>query len=552
MTGIPLINRIRTGIIPALLFILVHQGLEAQGAGFNYFYRVYFRDKGENTVSGFTASDLLSERAILRRQKAGISVPDYRDLPVWQKYVDEIKSMGYTLHCTSKWLNSALFKTVNPANYSLMEALSSVAGVRVVKKPAGKSGYSDKLDFETEQADLPPYDRPITMLNGYALYNAGYTGSGVLIAVLDGGFLNADQISSLASLRNRKGIKAVYDFVDNDETVYTSHTHGTAVMSILAGRIPGVIQGTAPDADFMLFRTEDVATEYSVEEDFWAAGAEFADSAGADIISSSLGYYVFDDAPSSYKFSDMDGNTTFVTRAADVAASKGILVLSSAGNERNKIWQRIIAPTDGDSVVSVGAVDGYGMISTFSSAGPSYDRRIKPDNSAMGVSVTIQTTTAGVVRGNGTSFSCPVLSGMSACLVQAVPEATNTEIIEALHKAGDRYLVPDSLYGYGIPDMAKALEILQDDHLIIPVNELIVRPNPIKGEFEIVFKEPPGHMMLEIFASSGVSIFRKNFGDYAGRSLRINALAGREQGLYLVRLTTGTGTYFQKVIKLRD
>jgi serine protease AprX len=552
MSEITLPWKHRAVIIPFLAFILLSPGLDAQRGGFNYYYRVYFRDKGTSTPSDFSPSSLLSEKAIKRREKSGIVVPDYRDLPVWSEYLDKIKSMGYTLHCTSKWMNSALFKTGGPADQELLLSLPYVESVKLVKKPAGKSPWYNKLDFTEEKQELPPFDRQITLVNGYPLHNSGFTGNGVLIAVLDGGFLYADEISSLENLRSRKGIKATKDFVDNDGSVYEYHNHGTAVLSVLAGQLPGVIEGTAPGADFILLRTEDIATESSAEEDYWAAGAEFADSAGADIISSSLGYCTFDDASSSYKYSDLDGNTTFVTRAADAAASKGILVVNSAGNERTKEWKRIIAPSDGESVISVGAVDGYGTIAAFSSAGPSYDGRIKPDNQAMGVSVTVQASLTGVSRSNGTSFSCPVLSGMAACLLQAVPGAANNEVIEAIHSAGDRFNSPDSLYGYGIPDMVRALEIVQNNHLVIPGSQSIVCPNPTTGEFEIIFREPPDEIYIEIFTSSGVIIFRKNFGESAGRSLRISALNDREQGMYLVRLTTKTGTFTQKIIKLRN
>jgi subtilisin family serine protease len=388
------------------------------------------------------------------------------------------------------------------------------------------------------------------MVNGYPLHNSGYDGRGILIAVLDGGFLNADLISSLHSLRNRHGIKRTYDFVRNDEFVFGYHNHGTAVLSVLAGEIDGIIQGTAPGADYMLFRTEDVESEFPVEEDFWVSGAEYADSSGADIISSSLGYYNFDEPTLNYKYSDLDGNSTFISRAADVAASKGILVVNSAGNERNKEWKRIIAPSDGDSVVAVGAVDGNNMISAFSSAGPAADGGIKPDNTTMGVSVTVQTDPASVGRSNGTSFSCPVLSGMAACLMQAIPGVTNTEIIDALHFSSDRYSTPDTLYGYGIPDMLKALKKLQDMHINIPDKNYIAGPNPTTGDIEITFRQEPGHLVTEIISLSGGTIFRQEYEEYAGRVIRLTALNKREQGIYFIRLITERGTWFLKVIKL--
>jgi subtilisin family serine protease len=260
---------------------------------------------------------------------------------------------------------------------------------------------------------------------------------------------------------------------------------------------------------------------------------------------------MFDDPAMNHKFADLDGNTTFVTRAADIAASKGILVVASAGNERNKAWLRIIAPSDGDSVLAAGAVDGYNVISSFSSAGPSADGQVKPDNAALGVSILVQANETQLARLNGTSFSCPVLSGMTACLMEAVPEAGSSEIIDAIHESADRFNYPDSLYGYGIPDMSRAITILQDLHLVVPENESVVRPNPTTGDVEIVFNQPPGNVRIEVVTSAGVPVYIKDFGAYAGRSLEITALNDREQGIYFVRLLTGTGIYTHKIIKLR-
>jgi len=535
----------------ALIFFFSACILNGQTDQFRYFYRVYFTDKNLN-INNTDPSSLLSERAIVRRQKSGIPAPDFRDLPVFSDYLNQIKSLGLSLHCTSKWLNTGLFKTAEPVNTDILLNLPFVKEVRTVKSPAGKSAFTDKLDFVAVESDFPPFDKPLTMTGGQALHNAGFDGNGILIAVLDGGFNDAEVIPSLEMLRKRKGIKTTRDFVTGNLNVYDHHTHGTAVLSVLAGQIEGIIQGTAPGADFMLFRTEDTSDEFPVEEDFWAAAAEFADSAGADIITSSLGYSYFDDPLLNYKFSDLDGNSAFVTRAADIAASKGILVFCSAGNERNKSWERILAPSDGDSVMCIGAVDENELISSFSSAGPSADGRIKPDIAAMGVSVTIQTTPSSISFASGTSFSCPVMSGITACLLQAVPAATNAGIMKAIHQSADRYNSPDSLYGYGIPDMSVALEKLQDAVLKIPENEFIAFPNPTTGDIEIIFREQPGSIRLEIFSASGKIIHSKYLSTFAGRSLRITALNNREQGIYFVRLVTETGVYLQKIIKLNS
>ena len=537
--------------IPAVILLFSALLLEGQDVSYKYFYRVWFTDKGPD-ASVTDPYQLLSERAINRRIRAGIDYPDFRDLPVYRDYLDQVEAGGLRLHCTSKWLNTALFKSPVPVNTGLITDLPFVKEVMAVKYPAGKSTFSDKLDFSAEQSGFPPHELPLRMINGNLLHDTGYDGKGILIAVNDGGFRFTDQISSLEHLHKRNGIRAVRDFVSGDEFTYDHHTHGTAVLSILAGKLDGMLQGMATGADYMLFRTEDVSDEFPAEEDYWAAAAEYADSAGADIITSSLGYGHFDDPFLDYKLSDLDGNSAFITRAAGIAASKGILVFSSAGNERNKTWKRILAPSDGDSVISVAAVDRDRIISAFSSAGPSADGRIKPDLSAMGVNVPVQVSPGSVSGASGTSFSCPVLSGISACLLQAVPEAVASEIAGALRQSGDRYNSPDSLYGYGIPDMIRALDILQEIHLKRPENSIAIYPNPVTEDFEIIFREYPESVILEIFSFSGKLVFRRDFNPSPGSYLKITALSNREQGIYFLRIRTANAVYIKKIIKLKS
>lgn len=534
-----------------LTYMLFISHAAAQTNNYLYFYRVYFKDKGTYSPADFRADQLLSTRAIERRQKSGIPVPDYHDLPVNDEYIRQVSSLGFTFHCVSKWMNTALFKTINPANTSSLKALPFVSEVKMVKNNIVKGDSEDKLAFILTD-EITPFDRPITMVNGYPMHSSGFDGSGILIAVLDAGFMYADRALSLAALRSRNGIKDTYDFVKKSPVVYAYHTHGLSVLSVLAGNISGGIKGTAPAADYILLRSEDPTSETPAEEDFWVAAAEYADSSGADIISSSLGYSTFDDESMNYKFSDLDGNTAFITCAADIAASKGILVVNSAGNERNKPWKRIIAPSDGDSVLAAGAVDGNNYIAVFSSAGPSADRQVKPDLSALGVSITVQVNETQLAKANGTSFSCPVLSGMAASLMEAVPEADNHEIIRALQLSADRKNSPDSLYGYGIPDMLYALRYLQDIYVEIPEDGSEVGPNPTSGELQLTFRNEPGRMKMDIINSSGKIIYRRDFGEYAGRNLRINALRGMEQGIYFIRLETGSGTFKYRIVKLND
>ena len=534
------------------LFFPNYSFLHGQETIYKYFYRIYFTDKGEKNLTDFEPVDLLSSKAIDRRGKAGITVPDWRDIPVCSEYIKQIITAGFKLHCTSKWMNTALFKTETLTDLNSIQNLPFISEIKIVKNPAGKNGFHDKLFFRTEQTDYPPFDRPVSMLNGHPVHNSGFDGKGILIAVLDAGFTDADKIPSLNALHKREGIKGTYDFVKNDKFVYGYHNHGTAVLSVLAGRIPDRIEGTAPGADYWLLRTEDDDTEFPVEEDYWAAGAEFADSTGADIISSSLGYFTFDDPVLNYKYQDMNGNNTFITQVADIAASKGIMVVSSAGNERNKEWIHIIAPSDGDSVIAVGAVDGNNLLSSFSSSGPSADGRIKPDIVAQGVSVPVQTTSSTIERANGTSFSCPIISGMCACIMQAVPKADNKNLIDALHSSSDRYEHPDSLYGFGIPDMVTVISYLQNLLITKPQNETVISPNPFTSDFYVTFKKSPEWMKLEIFTPSGITIVKRSYKDYISRTIKITDLQSVPQGLYFIRVTTVNGIFTNKIIKINN
>lgn len=551
MKALSVIANNRVKCLTAMLLLFTAGLLHGQNPVYPYFYRIYFRDKGITGIGEIPGSDLMSPLALKRREKAGIAVPDFKDLPVNRIYTDRISQLGLKLHTTSKWMNTALFKSVKLIDINTLLTLPFVSEVKLVKSAGTKSVDNNKLNFNIIQSELPPYNTPVVMVNGESLHNSGFIGKGILIAVLDGGFTGSDVITSLNNLRGRHGIRATYDFVNKTKSVFNSSTHGTAVLSILAGSIPGVIEGTAQGADYLLLKTEDVESEFPCEEDFWAAGAEYADSLGADIISSSLGYFSFDDPSLNYKSSSLDGNAAFVTRVADIAASKGILVVNSAGNERGKTWKKIVFPADGDSVLAIGAVDANRSISDFSSEGPSADRRIKPDIAAMGVSVTVQTGSL-TGRSNGTSFSCPVISGMAACLMQAVPLSLNNDIIEVLHSSSDRYDHPDSLYGYGIPDFISALEKLQKKFIFLPDERVIIFPNPSKGSFEVLFKSSPENFTVELISMTGRLLFNKTYSNYAGRSVAITDLQKREQGIYFLRITDPSGTFVRKIIKLNN
>lgn len=545
-------NRVVSALIPLLFVIAGIMPGKAQqrypGYDELWFYRVWFSEK-TNSISEYSPEELLSPAAIARREKYGIPLVTESDIPVSSQHIRTLTGAGFRLRCTSKWLNTALFTTTGAIKSDIAGEYPFIDSIQLVKHPVDpvKRNYS-KYGI-TEPGMITDKFDPRLPLNGDMLHKSGLTGLNITIAVLDAGFINADKIEALEPLRKRGGIITTRDFINNSSYVYDYHTHGTSVLSILAGAMPGIINGTAPGAKYMLLRTEDVLSEFPVEEDYWIAAAEYADSAGADIITSSLGYFEFDDPSMDYPFSDMDGDRPFITRGADMASSKGILVVNSAGNERNKAWLRIIAPSDGDSVLCVGAVNHDLTISDFSSAGYSSDGRVKPDVVAPGVLIPLQFEPGVWHSGSGTSFSCPVISGLSASLMQAVPDASPLEIINALRKSSDRYTRPDSLYGYGLPDFLKTLRLLEDEHTFRPEAMMSAGPNPFTDEILVWFHEPPGSLTVTITGTNGTTILARHFPAFAARLFRLDGLGSLAEGFYLVRIVTDQGEEVYKMIR---
>jgi serine protease AprX len=541
-----------------LILSLTLSSLSGQNATYDYFYRIYLRDKGENHVSDFTPSELFTPRAIERRQKNGITGLNDIDLPVYSGYLDNISSTGLKLHCTSRWMNTAVFKSFGPFEINSLLALPFVIDVKIVKNPVTKGQQWDK--FALEIKDNPyiyKYNNHILMVNGEKVQGSGFQGWGILIAVLDGGFIDFDKLPALETIRLRNGVKGTYDFVEKNRFVYDYHIHGSDIMCVLSGDVQGQIAGSGPGADFLLIRTENTSYEYPVEQDFWAAGAEYADSAGCDIITSSLGYFTFDDPTMDYKYSDLDGKTAFITLAAEAAVSRGIVVVNSAGNERNTSWRNIMVPSDGLNVISVGAVDWMRNITVFSSAGPSSDGRIKPDVVTQGAYIPVQelvfyeewgVTYPEIMFGFGTSFSCPLISGMIACLMQAVPEAKVSEIISTIREVSDRYNSPDNDYGYGIPDMVKAVNLLEKKFMHEPNGAVAIGPNPFSENINITFANNPEWINIEVFDAFGRLIWT-HFYSYIGLTFTLDCFQKDRPGIYFLRLRTSKGQYLYKLLK---
>jgi serine protease AprX len=452
------------------------------------YYWVGFTDKANSPWALSNPGEYLSQRALERRKNQSIPV-DSLDLPVNPEYINQILQRGATLVHSSKWLNGITVKTQD-ANFSeRILSLPFVKEVQLTKRAFSLKSAVNKfeepfvhggnLEIDTMLYGLSVHQ--VGQLNGQFLHNQNFKGQGMQIAVLDAGFYRVDHFPAFDSLWMNGQILGTRDFVGGNH-VFEGHFHGMSVLSTMGGNIPGQLIGSAPKASYWLIRSEDVNSEFLIEEDNWVAAAEFADSAGVDIINSSLGYFRFDDSEMNHTYADMDGNTTRVTRGANIAASRGMLVFSSAGNEgrENNSWKYIIAPSDGDNVIAVGAVNKDGIPAPFSSYGPASDGDVKPNVTAIGWNTIMQRSNGTIGAGNGTSFSSPVMAGAAACLWQANPQATAFQIKKAIEQSAHLYLNPDSVMGYGIPDLKFADKILKSGMPERWITDAIwlVYPNP--------------------------------------------------------------------------
>lgn len=430
-------------------------------------YIVKFKDKGSNTHSLSAPGTFLTQRAIDRRTRYSIPL-DSTDLPVTKRYLDSIRSVPNVIVLNvSKWLNQISIQTTDAAaitkinSFPFVETVAPIAA-RVAPVPV----KDDKFGKEGEgriMADFYSYGLSagqVKIHNGDFLHNIGLRGQGMVIGMLDAGYFNYTTLKAFDSINANGQVLGTYDFVKSEVSVVEDHSHGMQCLSIIAANIPGQFVGTAPKANFYLYRTEDAATEYPIEEHNWVVGAERVDSLGGDVITSSLGYTTFDNATFNHTYADMNGNTTIAARGADLAAKKGILVLNAAGNDGNNAWKYIGTPADGDSVVAVGAVNVSGVPAGFSSYGPSSDGQVKPDVASVGQGTIIQYSNNTIGPGNGTSFACPNMAGLATCLWQGFQEVNNMRIVRVLREAGSKSTVPDTRVGYGIPDVRKATLIL--------------------------------------------------------------------------------------------
>lgn len=537
---------------------------------------VEFADKANSPYSLSQPHEFLSPRAIERRQKQNIPI-DFYDIPVSTTYIDIITGeTGMELYFTSRWFNGALFKAESPQAAEMLFQFDFVTFSEIAKsevqEPSIKSGtqrlempdtgdkfnsyessfpYSGKKDFKN-MGDYGSAEGQVTMVNGQSLHERGYWGEGKVIAVLDAGFRAVDTLRAFQNLWQQNKILGYYDFSQAREELFQGHSHGSFVLSVMAASLPGEYSGVATEASYWLLRTEEAASEFRVEEYNWLAGAEFADSVGADIINSSLGYTVFDEPAQSYTYNDLDGNTTVVARAANMAFSRGILVVNSAGNYGSQNWKYIGSPADAHGALAVGGTNSEGSRASFSSVGPTADGRVKPQVMAQAQAVSVVNTMGSIGNANGTSFSAPIISGMAACLWQMFPDASNTQIKQAIIRSADKYLIPDSLYGFGIPNFNYAITFLETE--LEDTENLRLVSNPLTPQSAIAFYAYAQEAIsIELINSNGQRIWAKdNFAVFPGyNELRpFSDIAGLSPGMYLIRVNFRNRAEMLKAIKL--
>lgn len=447
-------------------------------------YVIQFKNKGSNSFTLANPIAYLSQKAIDRRTAYNIAIDSF-DLPITQRYIDSIRLAGnVTILNKSKWLNQISIFTTDASALTKINALPFVVSVKTIASRTANNIKEREEKFKKANTITPIYSNArntatqdffnygntlneIQLHNGQFLHNIGLRGQNMVIAVLDAGFFQYKTLSSFDSMNLNNQVLQTWDFVANETSVVEDNSHGMSCLSAITGNIPGSFVGTSPKANVVLYRTEDVVSEYPIEEFNWVCGLEKADSIGAQIASTSLGYTTFDNGDMDHEYANMNGRTTTAAKGGTIAHRKGLLLFSANGNDGNSGWKFLSTPADIDSTIAVGAVNATGNVGSFSSYGPSADGRIKPDAAAVGVSAFVQNTNNTVGAGNGTSYACPKLAGLGTCLWQGFPEFNNYTIREAIIKSGSIFNNPNDRIGYGIPDMKKAFSFLLNKYAAI-------------------------------------------------------------------------------------
>jgi hypothetical protein len=465
---------------------------------------VYFTDKPN--ASNFLANPLtmLTQRALDRRTAQNIAL-DNTDVPVHQQYVDQITvSTGITVMAKSKWLN-CLHIRGSQTDIQALSSLTFVSSIDFANKSlnarldqTNNTVKNTKVDKKYEELSAYNYGNSlnqIEMLNGHLLHQQNHKGQGKIIAVLDSGFINVNSASSFQNLITNNQILGGYNFPDRNTNYFSRHNHGTNVLSCMGSLVEGQLIGTAPEAKYYLFITEDINEENPVEESYWVEAAELADYYGVDVINSSLGYFDYDNPSYSHTYSQMNGITAFASRGANMAFSKGMMVVVSAGNSGNSSNPHVAVPAEAINAFAVGAVDSNKNYVSFSSIGPSFDGRIKPDVCAKGLATTVSTTSGNILTSSGTSFSSPVMAGMIASFWSAVPSLTNIDVTNYIKQSADLSANPTNQKGYGVPDFQLALTNALND-LDNTIENAILYPNPAQNLITLASEIKNGNLLL--------------------------------------------------------
>jgi serine protease AprX len=532
-------------------------------------YFVAFTDKNGTPYSISNPQAFLTQRAIDRRNNQGIPVIE-QDLPVNPVYVDSVAAKGVQVFTRSKWFNGITVKAIDSSVLNSIRALPFVQSViritsynsknTAVKVPKVSHKNQDSqrnqnrihdLSGQPMTYDYGPSYAQIHQVNGDVLHNMGFRGQGKVIALLDAGFLHVDINPDFDSLWANNQILGSRDLVRPGSNVYLGDNHGAATLSIMACDDPGNLIGTAPKASYWLIRTED-STNNIINEYNWEAGVEMADSVGTDIISSSVAYNVFDNGWMDHTCADMNGNTNPSTRGANIAYSKGMALCIAAGNSGGSGWTCVGSPADAFDVLAIGAVDSLGNYAPFSANGIVNGTYVKPNITAMGVHTIVASPDNSYGYSSGTSFSTPINAGMMACLWQAQASQAMTpgQLYTAIEKSASQYSHPDSLLGYGIPDYAKALQILSTG--IKTSTHLQVYPNPFTNYFTVsLASNSYGNIYLSLISVSGqvVQNTRKTIQQNEANFIKIDNLTNLTPGMYILKIVSPGNTDYTTLIK---
>ncbi len=514
---------------------------------------VYFKDKPNSQTYLNNPLTMLTQRALDRRIAQNISL-DISDVPIYQSYIDQItSSAGITVKAKSKWLN-CLHVRGTQANINALILVSSVDHVdfanrllntaKITSVQRRKSEPINKTLEKTINFNYGTSANQIQMLKGDLLHQLNYTGLGKIIAVLDAGFPNVNTAQPFQRLFTNNSILGGYDYVNKSDNFYTGDSHGTLVLSTMGGFTEGQLVGTAPDAKYYLFITEDDNSENPIEESNWVEAAEEADRIGADIITSSLGYFGYDNPNYNHTYSDMTGNSAFASKGANIAFSKGIVVIASAGNEAQTSEPHVGVPAEATNVLAIGAVKADKTYAAFSSIGPSFDNRVKPDVMAQGQASVLSDVSGTITTANGTSFSGPILAGMVACLWQAFPEKTNQEIKQLITQSADRYAAPTVQFGYGIPDFNLALAngLSVSD---FSKSDFVVYPNPTSDSISVTLKEGFDSGTIILYTVLGQKVLEKKISSQSA----VVSMKSIEKGTYLYKIESNRFSKSGKIIK---